>query len=50
MSEQSAFNQKHVESQAYSETSGLLEQMNLPPGAIRFIRKTKRDSRSVLPW
>ncbi|MBU1231948.1 MAG: tetratricopeptide repeat protein [Proteobacteria bacterium] len=42
MSEQSAFNQKVVAEQAYSETSGLLDQLNLPPGAIRFIRGNKK--------
>ncbi len=42
MSEPSAFNIKTVEEQAYSETSGLLDQLNLPPGAVRFIRDNKK--------
>ncbi|MBU0944423.1 MAG: tetratricopeptide repeat protein [Proteobacteria bacterium] len=42
MSEQSAFNQKVVAEQAYSQTSGLLDQLNLPPGTIRFIRQNQK--------
>ncbi len=42
MSEQSAFNQSQVAQEAYVEPSGVLDQLNLPPGAIRFIRKNKR--------
>lgn len=42
MNEQSAFNQKVVAEQAYSETSGLLDQLNLPPGVIRFIRENQK--------
>lgn len=42
MSEQSAFNQNQVAENAYTETSGVLEQLNLPPGFIRFVRKNKR--------
>jgi tetratricopeptide (TPR) repeat protein len=42
MSEQSAFNQKMVAEQAHSETSGLLDQLNLPPGAIRFLKDNTR--------
>lgn len=42
MSEQSAFNQKQVAQEAYVEPSGLLDQLNLPPAAVSFIRKNKR--------
>ncbi|HID69907.1 MAG TPA: tetratricopeptide repeat protein [Desulfobacterales bacterium] len=42
MSEQSAFNQSQVAQEAYVEPSGVLDQLNLPPGAIRFIRNNKR--------
>lgn len=42
MNEQSAFDQRVVAEQAYSETSGLLDQLNLPPGVIRFIRENKK--------
>ena len=42
MSEQSAFDKRIVAEQAYSETSGLLDQLNLPPGVIRFLRDNKK--------
>lgn len=42
MSEQSAFNQNKVAENAYIEPSGVLDQLNLPPGVIRFIRNNKR--------
>lgn len=42
MSEQSAFNQSQVAQEAYVEPSGVLDQLNLPPGAIRFVRNNKR--------
>jgi predicted negative regulator of RcsB-dependent stress response len=42
MSEQSTFNQKKVAENAYTEPSGVLDQLNFPPGAIRFIRNNKR--------
>ncbi len=42
MNEQNAFDQRVVAEQAYSETSGLLDQLNLPPGVIRFIRENQR--------
>jgi len=42
MSEQSAFNQSQVAQEAYVEPSGVLDQLNLPPGAIRFIRNNKK--------
>lgn len=42
MSEQSAFNQNQVAQEAYVEPSGVLDQLNLPPAAVSFIRKNKR--------
>ncbi len=42
MADKSAFDRQHVEQTALVETSGLLEQLNLPPGAIAFIRKNQR--------
>ena len=42
MSDQSAFDIKHIKDTAVSETSGLLDQLNLPPGLIRFLRKNQR--------
>lgn len=41
MSERSAFDQKQVAEEAYTETSGVLDQLNLPPGAVNFLRKNK---------
>ncbi len=42
MSDQSAFNQNHVAEKAYVEPSGVLDQLNLPPAVVRFIRENKR--------
>lgn len=42
MNQQSAFDSKNIEQEAVSETSGLLDQFNLPPAAISFIRKNQR--------
>ncbi len=42
MSKQSAFNQSQVAQEAYVEPSGVMDQLNLPPGAIRFVRNNKR--------
>lgn len=39
MSEQSALNRQEVEDSAYARPDGLLEHLNLPPKAIRFIRR-----------
>ena len=41
MSERSAFDQNQVAEEAYVETSGVLDQLNLPPGAVKFLRKNK---------
>lgn len=42
MSEQSAFDQKHIADTAVPETTGLLEQLNIPPVAAAYIRKNQR--------
>ncbi|MCK5069314.1 MAG: tetratricopeptide repeat protein [Desulfocapsa sp.] len=41
MTEQSAFNQNQVAENAYVEPTGALDQLNLPPAVVRFIRKNK---------
>ncbi len=38
----SAFDLKHIEENAASEMSGVLDQLNLPPGLIDFLRKNQR--------
>lgn len=42
MSQQSAFDRELVEETAAAETTGLLEQLNLPPAAITFIRENQK--------
>ncbi|MCF8056351.1 MAG: tetratricopeptide repeat protein [Desulfocapsa sp.] len=42
MSKQSAFNQELVTEGAYAETSGVLDQLNLPPGVVKFLRGNKK--------
>lgn len=42
MSEQSTFNLKQASEEAYVEPSGVLDQLNLPPAVIRFLRENKR--------
>ncbi len=42
MSGQNAFDLKNISEQAYSETSGVLDQLNLPSGVVRFIRGNKK--------
>jgi tetratricopeptide (TPR) repeat protein len=42
MAEQSGFNPKNIELQTLGPALGLLEQFNLPPGAIKFIRRNQR--------
>jgi len=42
MAKQSAFDQNHIEESAMSETSGLLDQLNLPPAFIAFLRNNQR--------
>ena len=41
MSERSAFDQNMVAKEAYTETSGVLDQLNLPSGVTTFLRKNK---------
>jgi predicted negative regulator of RcsB-dependent stress response len=42
MAEQSAFDRENIELQTMSQTPGLLEQFNLPPAVIVFIRRNQR--------
>ena len=42
MSEQSAFDPNQIAEKAYLEPRGALDQLNLPPGVVKFIRKNKR--------
>ena len=42
MTERSAFDQNQVAENAYVEPSGVLDQLNLPPGFVKFVRNNKR--------
>ncbi len=42
MADQSSFDRNHIETSAMSETSGVLDQLNLPPAVIGFLRKNQR--------
>lgn len=42
MSQQSAFDRQHIEESAVIQQPGLLEQFNLPPAMIAFMRKNQR--------
>ena len=42
MANQSAFDPNHIKETAVSETSGLLDELNLPLGFISFLRKNQR--------
>ncbi len=42
MANQSAFDPNHIKETAVSETSGLLDELNLPPAFIAFLRKNQR--------
>ncbi|HID01722.1 MAG TPA: tetratricopeptide repeat protein [Desulfobacterales bacterium] len=42
MSQQSAFDPNQIAEDAYIEPSGVLDQLNLSPGVVKFIRKNKR--------
>ena len=42
MADQSAFDRKQIETSAMSETTGILEQLNLPPAFVSFLRKNQR--------
>ena len=43
MSAQSLFSKKNIESQQPDTLTGLMEEMNLPPGLIAFVRKNSRS-------
>jgi predicted negative regulator of RcsB-dependent stress response len=42
MADQSAFDRNQIETSAMSETSGILEQLNLPPALVTYMRKNQR--------
>ena len=42
MARQSAFDRNQIEASAISETSGILDQLNLPPALIAFMQKNQR--------
>ena len=42
MADQSAFDRNQIETKAMSETSGTLDQLNLPPAVVSFLRKNQR--------
>lgn len=42
MAGESAFDKRHVEASSLSEVEGLLEHLNLPPAAIKYIRSNKK--------
>jgi len=42
MAEQSAFDRNHIETSAVSETSGILDELNLPPKLTTFLRVNRR--------
>lgn len=42
MADQSAFDRNHIETSAVSQTSGILDQLNLPPAVISFLRTNQR--------
>ena len=42
MADQSAFDRNHIETTAVSETSGILDQLNLPPAVHSFLRNNQR--------
>lgn len=48
MSAQSLFSKKNIASQQHDSSRGLLEELNLPPGLISFIRKNSRKLQIVL--
>ncbi len=47
MANQSAFDPNHIKEAAVSETSGLLDELNLPPAFIDFLRKNQRTLWSI---
>jgi len=42
MADQSAFDRNKIETSAMSETSGILDQLNLPPAVVSFLQKNQR--------
>ena len=42
MSERSAFEKIHVEESEKADLGGVLEQLNLPPAVVTFVRENKR--------
>jgi len=42
MTKQSAFDQNHIETSAVSQPEGLLDQLNLPPTVVSFMRANRR--------
>lgn len=42
MAQQNPFNQQNVEESAYARPDGLLDQLNLPPGLVKFLRNNQR--------
>lgn len=47
MAGESAFNKRHVEPSTLSDVEGLLEHLNLPPAAIKYIREHKKTLQIV---
>ncbi len=47
MAGESAFDKRHVEASTLSDVEGLLEHLNLPPAAIKFIRTHKQKLQIV---
>ncbi|MBU0663223.1 MAG: tetratricopeptide repeat protein [Proteobacteria bacterium] len=43
MAEQSAFDKQQIQESSHSDSSGLLEHLNLPPVVIRFVKKNKKN-------
>ncbi|MDD3814355.1 MAG: tetratricopeptide repeat protein [Desulfocapsaceae bacterium] len=43
MAGQSAFDKQRIQESSYSDSSGLLEHLNLPPVVIRFVKKNKKN-------
>ncbi len=47
MKEQNPFDLKNISEQAYSEPSGVLDQLNLPEGMVRFLRANEKTLKIV---
>ena len=48
MSNESVFNKRHGEDDASNKIGGLLDQFNLPPGFIEFVRKNHQTIKIVI--